>query len=786
MSKPLTENQKRVIREKYRTVNVKKLAKELSSEPGEIKAYIEQLQSELDKTRKRIFTFIIILLPVLFIVFLELGLRVFKFGGDLSLFILAPEDVSDYMMCNPNVGRRYFFIQKTTPKPTKDLFLKKKPSNSYRIFVVGESTAAGFPYGNNVTFSRILNYRLSDTFPDKRIEIVNVAMSAICSYTLLDFVDEILENEPDAILIYAGHNEFYGALGVASVESLGKMRGFVKTYLKLKRFKTFLLVRNLIGQIRKLFSKTIYGGTEADPTDTLMERIVAEQSIPLDSPLYKLGEYQFENNLNEILEKFRQSNVPVLISELVSNVRDQRPFMSEETDSLPPADQVFQIAQSYKEQHKYIEANIYYYRAKDLDALRFRATERFNDIIRRTAVKWSFPVVPMIKYFQEASPNGLIGDNLMVDHLHPNINGYFLMAEAFFNTMHEKQFISANWDTNLFKSSAEYLNNWGLTEIDTVHADLTIRFLKGGWPFQPKSLPNRVLDDFTPKTKADSVSLEVLFNKSENIAVGHLRMGEYYQSKKQYDQAFREYRAAFYTVPFETMFYERAVNMLLLQQKYDQALPILVKSLQIKETPYANKWIGQILLTKYRFGEAIPYLEKIIAVEKNDPQLLYNLCRAYVLTLQKEKAEKLFKYIEQKFPNTKYHQNLALLIKNTNFSDVNKYLDRAKILMGQNQLDLALDILYESLKVQVTETAYKWIGQILLSKAKVRDAISYLEKAQEMNPADPGVLYNLSGAYTLLSEYQKARETLDTLYKYNPNFEDPSNLKERLDKMIIH
>jgi len=265
LSKPLTENQKRVIREKYRTVNVKKLAKELSSEPGEIKAYIEQLQSELDKTRKRIFTFIIILLPVLFIVFLELGLRVFKFGGDLSLFILAPEDVSDYMMCNPNVGRRYFFIQKTTPKPTKDLFLKKKPSNSYRIFVVGESTAAGFPYGNNVTFSRILNYRLSDTFPDKRIEIVNVAMSAICSYTLLDFVDEILENEPDAILIYAGHNEFYGALGVASVESLGKMRGFVKTYLKLKRFKTFLLVRNLIGQIRKLFSKTIYGGTEADP-----------------------------------------------------------------------------------------------------------------------------------------------------------------------------------------------------------------------------------------------------------------------------------------------------------------------------------------------------------------------------------------------------------------------------------------------------------------------------------------------------------------------------------------
>ena len=28
--------------------------------------------------------------------------------------------------------------------------------------------------------------------------------------------------EPDAVLIYAGHNEYYGALGVGSTESLGR------------------------------------------------------------------------------------------------------------------------------------------------------------------------------------------------------------------------------------------------------------------------------------------------------------------------------------------------------------------------------------------------------------------------------------------------------------------------------------------------------------------------------------------------------------------------------------
>jgi len=81
-------------------------------------------------------------------------------------------------------------------------------------------------------FSRILNQRLSDAFPEKQIEIVNTATAAINSYALLDFMDEILEKQPDAILIYAGHNEFYGALGVASTETLGKFRPLIKLYLK--------------------------------------------------------------------------------------------------------------------------------------------------------------------------------------------------------------------------------------------------------------------------------------------------------------------------------------------------------------------------------------------------------------------------------------------------------------------------------------------------------------------------------------------------------------------------
>ena len=79
-----------------------------------------------------------------------------------------------------------------------NLFLKEKPANGYRIFVLGGSTTAGFPYGNNLDFARILNRRLSDQFPEKKIEIINCAMTAVNTYTVLDLMDEILEQQPDA------------------------------------------------------------------------------------------------------------------------------------------------------------------------------------------------------------------------------------------------------------------------------------------------------------------------------------------------------------------------------------------------------------------------------------------------------------------------------------------------------------------------------------------------------------------------------------------------------------
>jgi tetratricopeptide (TPR) repeat protein len=611
-------------------------------------------QPPLNSGKRRIFRIVLLLLPILFLIILELTLRFFEYDGNLDLLITAPGKVSNYMMCNRNVGRRFFYtLQGVLPGVPKDLILKKKPKNGYRIFVLGGSTAAGFPYGNNVMFSRILNHRLADAFPDRHIEVMNTAMVAVNSYALLDYMDEVLAQEPDAILIYAGHNEFYGAMGVASMESLGKYRWMVNTFLKLARFRTFLLVRDLVGQIHRWIGHTVNDNTAALHTETLMERIVANQTISYGSRIYELGKLQFEENLRAIYEKAKDQGVPVLVSELVSNIRDQVPFVSQATDSLPSALEVYHHAQSLEAGRKFVNAGHEYERAKDLDELRFRAPEEFNKIIHRVAAEFSSPVVPMRIYFEKASPNGLVGDSLMTDHLHPNIRGYFLMADAFFNTMHDNNFISDRWDLTKVKPDSVYRREWGLSKLDTVYAELGIRILKGGWPFQHKSEPNLALREFHPKNEVDSMAAAVLFKNKLNLESAHLELAKRYTQQGLYPLVFQEYKSLYYIVPSEVIFYERAAEALRRMNRYSEALSVLFQASKVRETDTGNRMIGLLLMHDGNVTQAIPYLEKAMISLPNDPLLLQNLGSAYIKTGRIQEGRDLLTQLEKNHPQNR-------------------------------------------------------------------------------------------------------------------------------------
>ena len=276
-------------------------------------------------------------------------------------------------MLNQEVAKRYFYDIKRIPYSNQDVFDIEKKPNSFRVFVLGGSSAAGYPFSPLGSFSRYIRDRLTLLYPSSKIEVVNLSMTAINSYTIRDLFPGVLEQKPDLILIYAGHNEYYGALGVGSLESLGTSREMVNLILYLNKYKTVELLRNTIQWIMKLFS-----GSDDGPSGTLMSRMAKEQYIGFDTEIFNDGISQFEGNIRDVLDMAKEKNVPVILSTLASNLKDQPPFISIKTENFPPADKIYnQAKQELNNSNNKIADSLFRF-ARDLDGLRFRAPEKMN------------------------------------------------------------------------------------------------------------------------------------------------------------------------------------------------------------------------------------------------------------------------------------------------------------------------------------------------------------------------------------------------------------------------
>ena len=594
-------------------------------------------------SRRRLVAFygVALALPLLALVALELGLRYADYGGSLALFIAAPAEMADepHWVTNPKVAQRYFPRQGYSPRPRFEAFLQQKPDNGYRVFVLGGSTAASWPYPANVSFSRMLRQRLADTFPDREIEVVNTAISAINSFTLVDFIDEVLAHEPDAILIYAGHNEFYGALGAASSQSVGQSRWLIRVYLALLRLKTVQLIRD---GVNGLVARLAPSGETSHAT--LMGRMVGQEAIAFGSDTYETAKANYRANLREILAAAQAAGVPVLLSELVSNLRDHPPFVPLKDETGRSAADYFTQGRRFDQAQQYGQARVAYLQARALDGLRFRAPDEFNEVIHAVAAEFGAPVVPMVEQFEQASPQGIIGSTLMLEHLHPNVEGYFLMSEAFYRAMWRQRLVETDWSRAQRWLLADYRQRWPVTELDRALGRIRIINLTDHWPYPPKEEGERTIETFVPDGEADALAYQN-FREQISYREAHQRMAHYYEGRGDRQRAFREYRALVAASPHIVDHYLLAVGKLLEWQALEPALALLYRSREIKETGYANKWIGQIYLTQQQALRALPFLQRAQAFQPDDAQLLYSLGVAYGLSGQRQAASETLAHL---------------------------------------------------------------------------------------------------------------------------------------------
>ena len=270
--------------------------------------------------KKRLFWTILLALPFAVLLIAEVVLRLMNYDGNFDLITTKRMIGKEYYTINHDIARRYF-AQKdiALPEPHDDLFDIVKRPDTKRIFMLGESTMAGFPFDYNATAPFLLKDRLQRLLPQYHIEMVNFALSAVNSYTVLDMIGELAPYQPDAYVVYVGHNEFYGALGVGSTESIGSSRFLIRASLALKNVRIYRFLRDAEQWITGLFRRR-----EISVNSTLMEAMVGSKAIPYGGDDYQRARDNFQANIRDIIAVARAQHVPIIFSTLTSNIRDQR------------------------------------------------------------------------------------------------------------------------------------------------------------------------------------------------------------------------------------------------------------------------------------------------------------------------------------------------------------------------------------------------------------------------------------------------------------------------------
>lgn len=648
--------------------------KKLAPNPSRVKKGGNPRVNELSRVKRGLFLAVTISLPLLFIICLELALRTFGYGVDVSLFKRHTVNGKIYYLENPNVKCRYFGTSPFTPSTSPEYFQMPKPKGVYRIFALGESTTVGYPYYYNASFPTFLVQRLKAIFPGRKIELINLGMTAANSYTALDMLRELDKYQPDLIVYYGGHNEFYGALGIASNQLGGLSRLAALFYLRLIRFRTFQLLQNVIHATVSMFSHrngTLSHGTE-------MERVARGKLVPYESTEYKEAYSIFKENLLSMRKYCRKEDVPLIMGTQVSNLEDLPPFVSGNSSSLSIeekgrfrqmfnaaveyqsrgtldsaiillksaiaidpsyADAHFRLAECLKDEGDFKAAITEFTLARNYDELRFRTDTNFNDIIRSMGDGRICFVAHVVSAFKASSPDSLIGHNLITDHLHPYSRGNFIIAKCYAEVMRDHGLFASrqDWEKADTISDSTLWNERLVTKFDEIMAKEYVAYLSSGWPFkdQSPSPPFISPTDTLAQIASDAAVGRINWGKA------HLEAIAYYESRGDLEDAAKEYRMLLNVYPLDLQLYSYLARVYLRENRMDDMENVMEQSLQVKPTIQAYRTLGDIMMKKGLPAAALAYYLKTDEFPQSPEAKLQNgiaISYAFARTGQYERA----------------------------------------------------------------------------------------------------------------------------------------------------
>ncbi|SIO55930.1 Tetratricopeptide repeat-containing protein [Singulisphaera sp. GP187] len=410
----------------------------------------------------------LVLGPVLFLGLLETGLGLAGYGHPTSFFLArARAKGATTLTENPEFGLR-FFPPSLVRTPLSIAFPTAKPAGTCRVFVLGESAAMGIP-DPSTSFARVLEVMLRDRFPQVRFEVINTAMVAINSHAVVDIARECARHQPDLFVVLLGNNEVVGPFGAA---------GVIGPYAPSRRLiRASLWVKDT--RLGQLMSAGLRATRLAGKAPRYWDGMAMFQGsrVRADDPRLRATYAHFRANLGQVCEAGLSAGAKVVVCTVPVNLADCPPFASEHATRLTPAQRnawetpyregvehqaagqyaaaldrydhaariddtfaalEFQRGQCLRALGRDAEARPSFSRARDLDALRFRADSTVNAIIRQVAASHQARGVSLVdaeREFATTSPNGLPGKNLFHEHVHMTFSGNYQLASGVFRTV---------------------------------------------------------------------------------------------------------------------------------------------------------------------------------------------------------------------------------------------------------------------------------------------------------------------------------------------------------------
>ena len=625
------------------------------------------IQAPLSPRRKWLFRLTaLVIMPLLLVILLggltEISLRLAGYGYDTSFFRPVQIDGRKYLLSNEKFCQRFFPPQLIRwPDPFK--MAAVKPPDTIRIFIFGESAAMGDPqpaYGAG----RYMEMLLRKRFPGKKIEVVNLGITAINSHVILPVARECARYQGDFWIVYMGNNEMVGPFGAATVFGARALpRSAVRFNLAIQEARTGQL---LVSELRKLGGKsktTSWGG---------MEMFLENQIAPGD-PRKETVYANFESNLHDIVSAGLDSGAKVILSTMSVNLRDCPPFASYTDSNLPAADlqrfnQIFSEGKAFQSQYNFAaaaqcftdavkleprfaeayfrlgqcelaltnhDALAQFQAACDLDALPFRADTRINSIIGQTGkdhVGNHLVLADAEKGLAQDGLQGIAGDESFYEHVHFNFNGNYrlgkIWAEQIVEALPATGITTAtNWITQNDCEQLLALSIWNrqfvlqsvirrfnapplstqFNNSDRLQAvraeESTLRELQT----RPGAVQH-VRDDYTAALKEASED-PYLYEGEAN----------FFEAVQDPAAAITAYRQVLQLRPDHFYACLELGRLLGEQQKPDEGQNFLERATQLRPSlPDAWFELGNVLSTRSKFSEALDCMERAAALRPQD------------------------------------------------------------------------------------------------------------------------------------------------------------------------